>query len=153
MNEVKTSSSQIDLSLQESTEIKTKLMEEYGQYKDICSRSASLYVGINQIYSMSVNVFMALYVKSISIEKVHKNKSNSFVTICGVHSLFHISNIPGVWSASNIWPSGEINLQYVEPSTAKGWTFCVGFAYPEGSPSRNRPGKGDYNQFSDISLN
>lgn len=70
LNEVKTSSSQIDLSLQESTEIKRKLMSEYEQYKDACSRAANLYVGINQIYAMPVNVFMSLYVKSISLEKV-----------------------------------------------------------------------------------
>lgn len=70
LNEVKTSSSQIDLSLQESTEIKRKLIGEYEQYKDVCSRAASLYVEINHIYSMPVNVFMSLYVKSISLEKV-----------------------------------------------------------------------------------
>lgn len=69
MNEVKTSSSQIDLSLHESAEIKRKLMQEYEQYKDVCSRAANLYVGINQIYAMPVNVFMLLYVKSISLEK------------------------------------------------------------------------------------
>lgn len=70
LNEVKTSSSQIDYSLQESTDIKRKMMQEYEQYKDICSRAAKLYVGINQIYSLSVNVFMSLYVKSINLEKV-----------------------------------------------------------------------------------
>lgn len=70
LNEVKTSSSQIDLSLQESAEIKRKMMQEYEQFKDICNRAAKLYVGINQIYAMSVNVFMSLYVKSISLEKV-----------------------------------------------------------------------------------
>lgn len=91
LNEVKTSSSQIDLSLQESTEIKMKLMEEYGQYKDICGRSASLYVGINQIYSMSVNVFMSLYVKSISIEKVCQKKlisSDLCSSLITLHSNF-----------------------------------------------------------------
>ena len=71
LNEVKTSSSQIDLSLQESAEIKRKLMGEYEEYKDVCSRAANLYVGINQIYVMPVNVFMSLYVKSISLEKVN----------------------------------------------------------------------------------
>lgn len=70
MNEVKTSSTQIDQSLHESAEIKRKLMSEYEQYKDICNRAAKLYVGINQIYAMSVNVFMSLYVKTISLEKV-----------------------------------------------------------------------------------
>lgn len=71
---MKTSSSQIDLSLQESVEIKRKMMQEYEQYKDICNRAAKLYVGINQIYAMSVNVFMSLYVKSISLEKVSDTK-------------------------------------------------------------------------------
>ena len=70
LNEVKTSSTQIDRSLHESAEIKRKLMSEYEQYKDICNRAAKLYVGINQIYAMSVNVFMSLYVKTISLEKV-----------------------------------------------------------------------------------
>lgn len=85
LNEVKTSSSQIDLSLQESTEIKRKLMEEYEQYKDICNRAARLYVGINQIYAMSVNVFMSLYVKSISLEKVSVNLRSSDP----LHTSFH----------------------------------------------------------------
>lgn len=66
---MKTSSSEIDLSLYESTEIKHKLMQEYEQYKDVCLRAANLYVGINQIYSMPVNVFTSLYVKTISHEK------------------------------------------------------------------------------------
>lgn len=70
LNEVKTSSSQIDRSLYESAEIKRKLMGEYDQYKDVCNRAASLYVRINQIYAMPLNVFMSLYVKSISLEKV-----------------------------------------------------------------------------------
>lgn len=71
LNDVKTSSTQIDLSLQESAEIKRKLLREYEQYKDVCGRASSLYVGINQIYAMPVNVFMSLYVKSISLEKVN----------------------------------------------------------------------------------
>lgn len=70
MNDVKTSSTQIDLSLQQSTEVKRTLMTEYEQYKEICSRAANLYVGINQIYAMAVNVFMSLYVKIIHLEKV-----------------------------------------------------------------------------------
>lgn len=45
-------------------------MAEYEQYKDVCGRAANLYVEINKIYSMPVNVFMSLYVKSISLEKV-----------------------------------------------------------------------------------
>lgn len=60
---------QIDLSLHESAEIKGQLMQEYNHYRDVCSRAAGLYVGINKIYSMPVNVFMSLYVKSISVEK------------------------------------------------------------------------------------
>lgn len=44
-------------------------MQEYEQYKDVCSRAANLYNGINRIYSMPVNVFMSLYVKIISLEK------------------------------------------------------------------------------------
>lgn len=67
---MKTSSSHIDQSLHESAEIKEKLMKEYEQYKDLCNRAANLYVRINQVYLMPVNVFMSLYVKSISMEKV-----------------------------------------------------------------------------------
>lgn len=89
LNEVKTSSSQIDLSLQESTEIKRKLMGEYEQYKDACSRAANLYVGINQIYAMPVNVFMSLYVKSISLEKV-KYFESIFIIICFLISDLYI---------------------------------------------------------------
>lgn len=84
LNEVKTSSHQIDLSLQESSEIKRKLMTEYEQYKDICSRAANLYVEINKIYLMPVNVFMALYVKSISLEKVR----NIIFTISILHEIY-----------------------------------------------------------------
>lgn len=49
-------------------------MGEYEEYKDVCSRAANLYVGINQIYVMPVNVFMSLYVKSISLEKVKSSE-------------------------------------------------------------------------------
>lgn len=77
LNEVKTSSHQIDVSLQESSEIKRKLMTEYEQYKDICSRAAKLYVEINTIYIIPVNVFMVLYVKCISLEKVKLEETKS----------------------------------------------------------------------------
>ena len=65
LNEVKASSSSIDWSLQESKEIKEKLMREYDQYKDICFKAAHLFTGINQIYSMPVTVFTSLFIKSI----------------------------------------------------------------------------------------
>lgn len=77
LNEVKSSSSRIDVSLQESGEIKKKLLLEYEQYKDLCRRAANLYIGINHIYSLSVNVFIALYVKSINSDKVR-----NYLTFC-----------------------------------------------------------------------
>lgn len=70
LNEVKTSSSSIDVALHESSEVKKKLLLEYEQYKSICSRAANLYIGINQIYLLPVHVFSSLYVKSINNGKV-----------------------------------------------------------------------------------
>lgn len=73
LNDVKASSSRIDLSLQESAEVKEQLLKEYEQYKEICSKSAKLFVGINKIHFMPVNVFTQLYVKSVSSDKVRNS--------------------------------------------------------------------------------
>lgn len=70
MNEVKASSTLIDNSLLESTEVKQKLMLEYNQFRDICNRAAKLFIGINQNYNLSVAVFTTLYVNSIRANEV-----------------------------------------------------------------------------------
>lgn len=45
-------------------------MQEYDQFRDICSRAAKLFIGINQSYNLSVTVFTSLYEKSIKINEV-----------------------------------------------------------------------------------
>lgn len=65
-------------------------MTEYEQYKDICSRAANLYVEINKIYLMPVNVYMALYVKSISLEKARNIICTFFILHEIYQSIFHI---------------------------------------------------------------
>lgn len=70
LNEVKASSHNIDVSLTESNEVKAKLMQEYEVYKKVCFKMASMYIGIDKIYSLSVTVFTSLYVKSMQSHKV-----------------------------------------------------------------------------------
>lgn len=70
LNEVKISSVEIENSLEESTNLRSKLELEYKQYNNICSRAANLYVGISQIYSISVDSYTQIFEKCVSIERV-----------------------------------------------------------------------------------
>uniref|UniRef100_T1GD24 Dynein heavy chain AAA module D4 domain-containing protein n=1 Tax=Megaselia scalaris TaxID=36166 RepID=T1GD24_MEGSC len=68
LNEVKESSLKIDKSLQESFNLKSALEEEYKQYRDICSKAASLFLGINRKYELSSIVFSNLYLKTLEMK-------------------------------------------------------------------------------------
>lgn len=68
LNEVKESSLKIDKSLQESFNLKSALEEEYKQYRDICSKAASLFLGINRKYELSSIVFSNLYLQTLEMK-------------------------------------------------------------------------------------
>lgn len=65
LNEVKESSNMIDKSLTESFEIRKKLMKDYEEFKILCQNSASFYVGISKMYSISVTSFTALFLQCV----------------------------------------------------------------------------------------
>lgn len=67
LNQVKESSLKIDKSLKESSNIKATLEEEYKQYRDICSKAATLYIGINRKYELSSIVFSSLYLQALEM--------------------------------------------------------------------------------------
>lgn len=73
LNEVKVSSMEIENSLEESKSLRSKLDLEYKQYKNICSRAANLYIGISQIYSITVDSYMQIFEKCVNIERVNDN--------------------------------------------------------------------------------
>lgn len=106
LNEVKTSSSSIDVALRESSEVKKKLLLEYEQYKTICSRAANLYIGINQIYLLPVHVFSSLYVKSISNGKVRS--SGCFVSFLHLNTNYSFS--AGFRSTSHLRTNCKIHV-------------------------------------------
>lgn len=102
LNEVKASSTQIDRSLQESTEVKRQLMLEYDQFKDICSHAARLFIGITQNYNLSVTVFTSLYEKSIKTNEVIQYSSIIYFDFsmdsCAIFNRISIQKQP-----MNIW--------------------------------------------------
>lgn len=70
LTEVKASSTSIESSLAESSGVRTKLMEEYGQYEELCGGAARFYIGISSVYNLSVAVFTKLFLISIESQEV-----------------------------------------------------------------------------------
>ncbi|GJQ81468.1 btv [Trypoxylus dichotomus] len=72
LNETKASSNAISEALQQSSEVRQKLSEEYEIYKDISAFGSSLYFAIvefskmNVLYSISVHSYTKLFLKSLS---------------------------------------------------------------------------------------
>ncbi|CAD7084661.1 unnamed protein product [Hermetia illucens] len=65
LNEVKESSAHIDQSLIESENIKKTLQDDYNQYKGLCSKVSSFYIGISKSYDISITTFRNLFLKSL----------------------------------------------------------------------------------------
>lgn len=70
LNEVKQSSDSIDKSITESSQVRSKLMEEYNQYRVLCEEAAQFFIGFSGIYNLSVSNFTSLFLKSINSQEV-----------------------------------------------------------------------------------
>lgn len=86
LNEVKQSSVSIDLSISESSQVRTKLMGEYNQYQLVCKEAARLFIGITSIYNLSVDAFTTLFLRSINSNEVCEIYVDKFT----VNKIIHV---------------------------------------------------------------
>lgn len=70
LTEVKESSSSIEVSLNESSAVRSKLMEQFAQYQQMCNGAARFYIEIRRNYNISVAVFTKLFLISIDGQDV-----------------------------------------------------------------------------------
>lgn len=71
LTEVKESSRSIEVSLAESSGVRSQLMEQFAQYRPMCEGAARFYIEIRRIYNVSVTVFTELFLKSIESQEVY----------------------------------------------------------------------------------
>lgn len=81
LNQIKESSVDIEKSLNESHDIRVKLLENYNQFKDICSQSAKFYVGISKIYEINAKSFTNIFLEVLDKQKDYGDLSDPFVEI------------------------------------------------------------------------
>lgn len=81
LNQMKESSVEIERSLNESHEVRTKLLEDYNQFKEICSQSATFYVGISKIYEINAKSFTNIFLEVLDKQKEYGDLADPFVEI------------------------------------------------------------------------
>ena len=81
LNQIKESSVGIEKSLNESHEVRTKLLEAFNQFKDICSSSATFYVGISKIYEINAKSFTNIFLEVLDKQKDYGDLTDPFVEI------------------------------------------------------------------------
>lgn len=81
LNQIKESSIDIEKSLNESHDIRIKLLDNYNEYKDICSQSAIFYVGISKIYELHPKSFTKIFLEVLDKQKDYGELSDPFVEI------------------------------------------------------------------------
>lgn len=79
LNEIKGSSVEIERSLDESYQIRLKLMGNYNQYKEICNHSAAFFIGISKIYEINTKSFTTIFLQSL--EKLKDADVDPFMDI------------------------------------------------------------------------
>lgn len=60
----------IEKSLEESYNVRSKLMVNYENYKEICQQSATFFMGISKIYEINVVAFTNKFLEVMSMQKV-----------------------------------------------------------------------------------
>ena len=70
LNNIKESTNSIEKSLKESYQVRIKLLEEYNEFKSICTNSARFYVGISKIYNFTTTNFVQLFLKAANTDNV-----------------------------------------------------------------------------------
>ena len=81
LNQIKESSVDIEKSLSESHEVRVKLLENYNQFKEICSTSAIFYVGISKIYEINSKSFTSIFLEVLDKQKDYGDLTDPFVEI------------------------------------------------------------------------
>lgn len=81
LNQIKESSIDIEKSLDESHDIRVKLLEDYDQFKEICSQSATFYVGISKIYEINAKSFTNIFLEVLDKQKDYGDLTDPFVEI------------------------------------------------------------------------
>ncbi|EDW77285.2 uncharacterized protein Dwil_GK18215 [Drosophila willistoni] len=72
LNEVKESSKQIDAALSQSGQVKESLLAQFGSLKELCSKAAKFYSGLNQGYELSSLVFIELFLQALAQDNQDK---------------------------------------------------------------------------------
>lgn len=67
--------------MNESHNIRVKLLENYNEYKDICSQSASFYVSISKCYDLNPTSFEKIFLNVLEKQKEYGDFSNPFAEI------------------------------------------------------------------------
>lgn len=78
LNQIKESSVGIEKSLNESHEVRTKLLEAFNQFKEVCSQSASFYVGISKIYEINSKSFTNIFLEVLDKQKDYSDLTDPF---------------------------------------------------------------------------
>lgn len=81
LNQIKESSVGIEKSLNESHEVRTKLLETFNQFKDICNQCASFYVGISKIYEINAKSFTNIFLEVLDKQKDYSELTDPFVEV------------------------------------------------------------------------
>lgn len=79
LNKIKQSSMEIEKSLNESHDVRIKLMENYNQYKEICSKAATFYVNVSKIYEIDSKSFGNIFLEVLDKQKDYGELSDPFV--------------------------------------------------------------------------
>ena len=62
----------IEISLTESFEIRQKLMENYNQYKEVCSAASTFHLGISKIYDINTNSFTKIFLDVLGLSNTQE---------------------------------------------------------------------------------
>uniref|UniRef100_A0A1I8Q9V5 Dynein heavy chain, cytoplasmic n=1 Tax=Stomoxys calcitrans TaxID=35570 RepID=A0A1I8Q9V5_STOCA len=70
LNEVKESSSFIDKSLKESSQVKDTLLADYTPLRDLCSKASKFYINLSHSYDLSSLVFIKLFLNALELHDI-----------------------------------------------------------------------------------
>lgn len=81
LNEVKESSSIIDKSLRESSQVKETLLADYTQLRELCLKASVFYINLSSCYELSSLVFIKLFLYALELHDIGGGGSTSSAQI------------------------------------------------------------------------
>ncbi|KAI8114967.1 Cytoplasmic dynein 2 heavy chain 1, partial [Lucilia cuprina] len=81
LNEVKESSSFIDKSLKESSEIKDTLLADFTALRELCSKASWFYVNLTSCYELSSMVFIKLFLNALELHDIGGANSSTQIEL------------------------------------------------------------------------